>query len=187
MALCLCFVILTQFLGQIQLYCFIESVHVLWLGFGNTKNPSLRVTGQTASLLAAIIQTFVHYKLNILWTLFVARLHCKFSKVSMFEYNFNFVKTFLIWCFQDFTKSKFIQMNFIYLKHEFSNILRCCGNSWDIYYYSRYFLCLKKYPTLTLLRYIFRESCKSSLQSKDIPNSFFVFLTNFYILYFPKT
>ena len=58
---------------------------------------------------AAIIQTFVHYKLNILWTLFVARLHCKFSKVSMFEYNFNFVKTFLIWCFQDFTKSKFIQ------------------------------------------------------------------------------
>ena len=137
--------------------------------------------------LAAIIQTFVHYKLNILWTLFVARLHCKFSKVSMFEYNFNFVKTFLIWCFQDFTKSKFIQMNFIYLKHEFSNILRCCANSRDIYYYSRYFLCLKKYPTLTLLRYIFRESCKSSLQSKDIPNSFFVFLTNFYILYFPKT
>ena len=40
----------------------------------------------------------------------------------MFEYNFNFVETFLIWCFQDFTKSKFIQMNFIYLKHEFFNI-----------------------------------------------------------------
>ena len=74
--------------------------------------------------LLSIIQTFVCYKLNIWWSLFVARLHCKFSKVSMFEYNFNFVKTFLIWCFQDFTKSKFIQLNFIYLKHEFSNILR---------------------------------------------------------------
>ena len=56
-------------------------------------------------------------------------------------------------------------MNFIYLKHEFSNILRCCGNSRDIYYHSRYFLCLKKYPTLTLLRYIFRKLQKfSSIQ-----------------------
>ena len=51
-----------------------------------------------------------------------AKPHCNFLKVSMFEYNFNFVETFLIWCFQDFTKSKFIQMNFIYLKHEFFNI-----------------------------------------------------------------
>ena len=63
MALCLCFVILTQFLGQIQLYCFIESVQVLRLGFGNTKNPALRVTGQTA---AGAVQTFVHCKLEIL-------------------------------------------------------------------------------------------------------------------------
>ena len=118
----MCFVILTQFLGQIQLYCFIESVHVLWLGFGNTK--SLAACYWVDRSLLSIIQTFVCYKLNIWWSLFVARLHCKFSKVSMFEYNFNFVKTFLIWCFQDFTKSKFIQLNFIYLKHEFSNILR---------------------------------------------------------------
>ena len=98
--------------------------------------------------------------LQILWSLFVSRLHCKFSKVSMFEYNFNFVKTFLIWCFQDFTKSKFILMNFIYLKHEFFNILRCLNQN---LFYSKIFLALKN--TLSLFRYIFRKLQKfSSIQ-----------------------
>ena len=66
--------------------------------------------------------TFIQTLLLIHCKLFVPKPHCNFLKVSMFEYNFNFVETFLIWCFQDFTKSKFIQMNFIYLKHEFFNI-----------------------------------------------------------------
>ena len=52
--------------------------------------------------------------LDISILLFVPNFYCIFLKVSMFEYNFNFVKTFLIWCFQDFSKSKLIQMNFIY-------------------------------------------------------------------------
>ena len=83
-----------------------------------TKNPSVFRQQLSGKKIFAIIWHFLYD----LFIVYQNSIHCKFSQVSMFEYNFNFVKTFLIWCFQDFTKSKFIQMNFIYLKPEFFNI-----------------------------------------------------------------
>ena len=80
-----------------------------------TKNPSVfrqQLSG---------IENICHYLIFFVQFVCIPKFHCKFSQVSMFEYNFNFVKTFLIWCFQDFTKGKFIQMNFIHLKLEFFN------------------------------------------------------------------
>lgn len=95
----------------------------------------------------------------------------------MFEYNFNFVKTFLIWCFQDFTKGKFIQMNFIYLKLEFFN-------KWK--WYPAWFLIFNKILSSQMdLDLYFLLQKFPSLQR--YPKLFLHVLTNFYILYFLQT
>ena len=54
----MCCVMLTQFLGQIMFYCFIESAQVLCFmtGFWNTQNPALAVCFH---VLVSILE-FVH-------------------------------------------------------------------------------------------------------------------------------